>query len=51
MLGLFIHNDPEAEAQKSYAHALCLSCHSAQRARFSFGLLTQGSCERKTPKF
>ena len=27
-LGVFVHNNPEAEAQRSYAHALSLSCNS-----------------------
>ena len=34
-----IHNNPEAEAQRSYAHALSLYCHSTQPARNSSGLL------------
>ena len=37
-----------AEVQRSYAHALSLSCHSTQHAGNTFGLLPQGNCERDT---
>ena len=50
-LGFFVHNNPEAEAQWSYSYALSLSCNLTPHARNSFGLLPQGYCERKTPKF
>ena len=44
----FVHNNPEAEAQKP---PLCLQRESIQRLRRnSFGLLPQGYCERNTHK-
>ena len=51
-LGFFDHNNPETEAQRSYAqHALPLSCHLTLQTRNSFGSLPQGGyCKRKTPK-
>ena len=39
---LFCHNNSEVDAQRSYAHAVSLSCNSAWHARNSFGLLPQG---------
>ena len=42
-LGFFDHNNPETEAQRSYAqHALPLSCHLTLQTRNSFGSLPQG---------
>ena len=40
----FVHNNPEAEAQRSHEHTLSLSCNSTSN---SFGLLPQGYCKRK----
>ena len=37
-LGVFVHNYTEAEAHRSYAHALSLSCNSTLSACYSFGL-------------
>ena len=48
--GVFVHNNPEAEVQKSYEHAFFQSCNSTLFARNYFGLLPQGYCERKTLK-
>ena len=47
ILGFLVLNNPEAEAQMSYAHALSL-CHVIQRslARNSVGSLPQGYCEK-----
>ena len=40
--GFFVHNNPEAEAQRSYAHALSLFCH--QRVTpLGFGLRLIGN--------
>ena len=47
-LGVFRSNNSEAEAQRSYAHALSLSCNSTRHTRNSFRLLPLGNCERKT---
>ena len=46
-LGVFLHINPETEAQRSYAHALFLSCNSTLHARNSFGLLSPCYCEQK----
>jgi len=47
----FVHNNPEAEAQRSlYAHAALNEKTEREYARNSFGLLPQGYCERTTPK-
>ena len=46
----FFHDNPEAEAQKSYAHALPMACNSTLPARNFFGLLPKGYCERKPLK-
>ena len=49
----FVHNNPEAEAQMSSAQAALnykTEREHAQAARNSIGLLSQGYCERKTPK-
>ena len=56
-LRVSVHNNPEAEADRSYApwgveQALSLSCKSARNARNSFGRqgLPHGYCGRKTAK-
>ena len=49
-LEYFIHNNPEAEAQRSYAHAALNDKTEGEYARNSFRFLPQGYCERKTPK-
>ena len=36
--GFSVHNNPEAEVQRSYAHALSLSCYSTRHAHNSFGI-------------
>ena len=46
----FVHNNPEAEAQRSCENALSLSCTWTPHARNSFEFLPKGICERKTPK-
>ena len=46
---VFVHNNPEVEAKRSYMYALSLFCHSTQHAGNSFGLLSQGYCEGKAP--
>ena len=43
-LEVFVHNNTEAKAERSYAHAI--SSNSTRHARISFGFLTQGYCER-----
>ena len=48
--GFFVHNNPEAVTQRSYAYALSLFCNSTLTAWNSFGLLPQGYCEQKTLK-
>ena len=49
-LRVFVHKNPEAEAQRSYADALTFFCNLTLPARNSRGFLLQGYCERKTPK-
>ena len=45
-LGFFVHNNTEAEAQRSYAHAV-----EKERAYSNFfSVLHQGYCNRKPPK-
>ena len=39
-LEVLVHNNPEAEAQRSYADALTVSRNSTLLARNSFGLLS-----------
>ena len=46
----YVHNNPEAEAQRSYAHAALNYKTKSEHARNSFRLLPQGYCERKTLK-
>ena len=46
----FSFTDPEAEAQRSHAHALSRSCNSTRHTLNFFEPLPQGYCERKTPK-
>ena len=41
---------PEPEAQRSYEHALSLSCNSTLHECNTFGPLNQDYCERKTVK-
>ena len=51
--GFFVYNNPEAETQWSSAQAALnnkTKREHALPARNSFGLLSQGYCERKTPK-
>ena len=45
--GVFVNNNPEAEAQRSYAHALSLYCNKTLPARNSVRLLSQDYCEQK----
>ena len=45
----FSFTDPEAEAQRSHAHALSRSCNSTRHTLNFFEPLPQGYCERKTP--
>ena len=48
IMGFFVHNNLETEAQRSYAHDL----QDRERAcSNSFGLLPQGYCEHNTPKY
>ena len=53
--GFFVHNNPEAKAQKQFRacgveQTLSLSRNFTQHARNSFGRLAQDYCERKTHK-
>ena len=51
--GVFLHINPEAEAQKSSAQAALnyqTEREHALPAQNSFGLLPQGYCEQKIPK-
>ena len=48
-LGVFVHNNPEAEAQRSYAHAALNDKTEREHARNSCGLLVQCYCEQKKP--
>ena len=32
-LGNFVHNNPEAEAQRSYAHAVSMFCNSTRHVK------------------
>ena len=50
-LFLMVHNNFEAEVQRSYAHAALNHKTEREHARNSFGLLPQGYCELKTPKY
>ena len=45
--GVFIHNNHEAEAQRSYVHVALNYNIESENARNSFELLPQGYCERK----
>ena len=47
---VFVHNNPMAEAQRSYVQALSLSCHLTRHARKFFGPPPQGYCERNLEK-
>ena len=46
----FVHNNPEAEAQWSYAQAALNVKTEREHVRNSFGLPPQGYCKQKTPK-
>ena len=48
--GVFVHNNPQEKAQRSSAQAALNYKTERECARNSFGLLSQGYCERKTPK-
>ena len=50
-MGFFSRDNPEAESQRSYAHALPMACNSTLPARNFFGLLPKGYCERKSAFF
>ena len=49
-LGVFVYNNPEAEAQRSSAQAVLNYKTNREYARNSFGLLPQGYCEWKAPE-
>ena len=49
-MGFSVQNNPEAEAQKSYAHAALNGKTERKHTQNFFGLQPQGYCERKTPK-
>ena len=49
-LEVFVHNNPGAEAQRSYADALSLSCNSTLPVHNPFECLPQGYCGGTTPK-
>ena len=49
-LGVFVHINPDAEAQRRYAHAALNYKTESAHARNFFRLLPQGYCEGKTPK-
>ena len=46
-LWVFRSHNPEAKAQRSYAHAALNDKTDREYARNSFGPLPQGYCERK----
>ena len=48
-LGVFVHNNPEVDAQRSYAHAVLNDKIEKELTSNFFGILPQGYCERKTP--
>ena len=48
--GYFIHKNPEAEAQRSYAHDVLNEKTEREHARNKFELLPQGYCEQINPK-
>ena len=49
-LGVFrLQNNPEAETQRSYAHAALNDETERDPSSNSFRLLPQGICERKKP--
>ena len=48
--GFFVHNNPEAEAERSSAQAALNYKTERENVRNSFGPLLQGFCEGKTPK-
>ena len=49
-LGVFVHKNSEAEAQRSYAHAALNDKTERDYARNSFGHLIQSYFDCKTPK-
>ena len=49
-LGIFAYNNTNAEAQRSSAQAALNHKTEREHGRNSFGPLSQGYCERKTPK-
>ena len=50
-LGLFVHNNPEAKAQKEFrADSVEFQDREREHARNSFGPLPKGYCERKISK-
>ena len=47
---IFVLNNPETEAQRSYAHVALNEKIEREHARNSSRLFPQGYCERKKPK-